>query len=1097
MKNPIASFVSRHARLAAVIAACICPLPAADVFTDNFDRADVNTGTANGSTAIGNGWTFQSDSQDPARGGAQITGNLLQIGQTTANGYAGPGGSDRSWVWQNAASFASPYNTTLGNNPETVVWTFNMRTGQPNPTPVSTSGGGTAVVVLATAEPGTGDWQFGGAATGYFVTYNSASIVDPLKLVRMSNGVRNEGNHVTLISASIAPFNDLSSQLLSVKVTFDPVSGIWRLHARDDGGAFQDPRTGELTFLGSATDNTYAATPLPYMGFLGNSNNGINGGNDDVRFDNLAVAHQTQVEAPVFSVTTGTYSGLQNVAISTAPAAATIRYTTDGSDPTPTTGTVYTGPVAIGPAGTTLKAIAYRAGLADSNISVADYEFQTGAPVFTPAEGSYADAQNVTITSATAGATIHYTLNGDEPTTTTGIVYTGPVALSAATTLKAIAFNPGFADSFVTVGDYLIQAGTPTFSPVEGTYANGVNVTITTATPGATIHYTTDGNDPTSTSGTVYSGPVPISANTTLKAIAFKAGIPYSEVFVADYTFQTGLPVFSPPGGTYANTQNVTITSPTSGATIRYTTDGNDPTPSSGTIYSGPVEIATATTLKAIAYKDGTADSDVVTADYVIKAGNPVFSPVAATYASQQNVTITSATSGASIRYTTDGSEPTPGTGTLYSAPVEISATTTLKAIAYKAGIADSDVTTGVFTIDGNFALVLEDTFTDLDYTDGTDPLDSQWRIHTNSTTTTLGAASGALVIGRTTTNGNGFNPGAVTTFPAQTLAIGQSIKLSFDAIVSGGTVAADNFRFGLYNSGGTNMTANLVGNPPPFGTVFQNDVGYSLFAPLHTTGTASLRYRTTSGTNNVLQLSAAPNISIGTGSITSATSSGTPFSGSLSIVRVGTNSYDLTAEFAGNTFAVTSYSPALATTTFDTLSFFTVMNQANMSLTVDNVRIAVLTPNSVNSLATWRTLQGLPADGSQDNANPSGDGVPNLVKYALNLAPNAGDLALSNNRALSNPDGTTVGELTGLPVLRLNSTPAGVFTFIRRKSSSIPGITYSVQWSDGLTAWAPNPAATEATLSLDATWERVTLTDSFSTAQKPKRFARLSVTAP
>lgn len=1093
MKNPTASFVSRHARLAAVIAACICPLPAADVFTDNFDRADVNTGTTSGSTAIGNGWTFQSDFQDPARGGAQVTGNLLQIGQPSANGYAGPGGSDRSWVWQDASNFASPYDTTLGNNPETVVWTFNMRTGQPNPSPVSTSGGATAVVVLATAEPGTGDWQFGGSATGYVVTYNSASIVDPLKLVRMSNGVRNEGNHVTLISSTIAPFNDLSSQQLSVKVTFDPAASIWRLHARDDGGAFLDPRTGDLAFLGSATDSTYTATPLPYMGFLGNSNNGINGGNDDVRFDNLAVALQTQVEAPVFSVTTGTYSGLQNVAISTVPAAATIRYTTDGSDPTPTTGTVYTGPVAIGPAGTTLKAIAYRAGLADSNITVADYEFQAGAPVFTPAEGSYADAQNVTITSATAGATIHYTVNGDEPTTTTGIVYTGPVALSAATTLKAIAFTPGFADSFITAGEYLIQAGPPSFSPVEGNYANGVNVTITTDTPGATIHYTTDGNDPTSTSGTVYSGPVPISSNTTLKAIAFKAGIPDSVVFVADYTFQAGLPVFSPLGGTYGNTQNVTITSPTAGATIRYTTDGNDPTPTSGTIYSGPVEIATATTLKAIAYYDGTADSDVATADYAIKAANPVFNPGQGTFANQQDVTITSATMGASIRYTTDGSDPTPTTGTLYAGPVAISSTTTLKAIAYKVGVADSDVITGAYTIDGNFAVVLDDTFSDGDRTDGADPLDSQWRLMTNVTPTTAGAAGGAFKLERTTSTSVGFNPHAITNFPTQTVGVGQTISMSFD-FQSLGSAGATSIRFGLYNSGGTNLNADIAANPVNPGTVFQNDLGYSVFAPHQGTQAITLYSRPANTTNNSLQLAAGANTTvIGSQAPLAATNTSTVYSANLTLERTS-GGYNYSVTYAGTTF--TGATAIVNTTSFDTLAIFAITGQ-NQAFTLDNVRVTVTTPNSLNSLATWRTLQGLPADGSQDDANPSGDGVPNLIKYALNLAPNAGDLALPDKRTLSNPDGTTVGELTGLPVLRLNGTPAGVFTFIRRKSASIPGITYSVQWSDGLTAWAPNLAATEATLSLDATWERVTLTDSFSTTQKPKRFARLSVTAP
>src|SRR5205085_809326 len=54
----------------------------------------------------------------------------------------------------------------------------------------------------------------------------------------------------------------------------------------------------------------------------------------------------------------------------------------------------------------------------------------------------------------------------------------------------------------------------------------------------------------------------------------------------------------------------------------------------------------------------------------------------------------------ATIHYTIDGSTPTASTGTIYSAPVNIAATTTLKAIASKSGLTDSTVTTGVYTID-------------------------------------------------------------------------------------------------------------------------------------------------------------------------------------------------------------------------------------------------------------------------------------------------------------------------------------------------------------------------------------------------------------
>jgi hypothetical protein len=174
---------------------------------------------------------------------------------------------------------------------------------------------------------------------------------------------------------------------------------------------------------------------------------------------------------------------------------------------------------------------------------------------------------------------------------------------------------------------------------------------------------------------------------------------------LTDPYFGAGLvtaPAFSPVGGTYTTTQSVTITSATSGATIRYTTNGTTPTTTTGTVYSGPVAINSTTTLKAIAYKTGMTTSAVTSAAYTInlaQVATPSFNPVGGIYTSTQNVAITSATSGASIRYTTNGTTPTSSSGTVYAGPVAISGTTTLKAIAYKSGMADSAVRSDTYTV--------------------------------------------------------------------------------------------------------------------------------------------------------------------------------------------------------------------------------------------------------------------------------------------------------------------------------------------------------------------------------------------------------------
>jgi hypothetical protein len=90
---------------------------------------------------------------------------------------------------------------------------------------------------------------------------------------------------------------------------------------------------------------------------------------------------------------------------------------------------------------------------------------------------------------------------------------------------------------------------------------------------------------------------------------------------------------------------------------------------------------------------------------HATQVATPTFSPGAAIYPSVQSVTISSTTGGASFAYTTDGTTPTEsgGTvthGTLYSGTaLMIGTTTTIKAIGFKTGMADSAVSTGVYTI--------------------------------------------------------------------------------------------------------------------------------------------------------------------------------------------------------------------------------------------------------------------------------------------------------------------------------------------------------------------------------------------------------------
>jgi hypothetical protein len=91
--------------------------------------------------------------------------------------------------------------------------------------------------------------------------------------------------------------------------------------------------------------------------------------------------------------------------------------------------------------------------------------------------------------------------------------------------------------------------------------------------------------------------------------------------------------------------------------------------------------------------------SDIVNKAKGSVAAAPTFSPGVGSYTGPQFVTISTATVGAAIRYTTDGTTPTSSNGTVYSAPVNVTTTETIKTIAYGSSWNDSPVSSATYTI--------------------------------------------------------------------------------------------------------------------------------------------------------------------------------------------------------------------------------------------------------------------------------------------------------------------------------------------------------------------------------------------------------------
>ena len=177
-------------------------------------------------------------------------------------------------------------------------------------------------------------------------------------------------------------------------------------------------------------------------------------------YTNSAVASGVftiQCATPAYSPAAGTYGAAQTVTITTSTGGASIRYTTNGTTPSSTAGTLYSSAVSI-TANTTLQAIAYETGLTNSAVASGNYYIQCAAPTFSPGGGAFDSTQTVSISTSTSGASIMYTTNGTTPTSTVGTVYSSPVAISATATLQAIAYETGMTNSPVSSAVYTINA---------------------------------------------------------------------------------------------------------------------------------------------------------------------------------------------------------------------------------------------------------------------------------------------------------------------------------------------------------------------------------------------------------------------------------------------------------------------------------------------------------------------------------------------------------------------------------------------------------------------------------------------------------------
>ena len=574
-------------------------------------------------------------------------------------------------------------------------------------------------------------------------------------------------------------------------------------------------------------------------------------GNHQIRVVSMTIFYKSSgpsgntAQTPTFTPAPGFYTSPVSVSIASGTANAAIYYTTDGTIPT-TTSTLYTAPIPLDQT-TTVKAIATAAGYQNSPAAIATYTFPatvaniaefksqtsttqpfmiTNDVTYVFGQGSYTYVKDATAGLLIYGSTITTPYNeGDQISGLMGTrsVYNGQIEMSATQNTTAATSNTGavtptvvtvselisnystydaqlvtlenvtFPEGFTGAMTQFVQ-GTDTLTlynrfGIDTTLAAGATVNLTgfAAIYGSTIQICPRSNQDLTAQAPVLTPTLAINApqngavystldtlhvdidiqNFTLDTDGYLKvesnflenllGVdviymnqmmmdliptfPLSPLPAGDFSFTASLvgldsvaitpavsvtssfsvvaPVLDAPVLTATGDEadgdntfyfNATVTMAAGNeAAIHYTTDGTTPTDTSP-LYTAPFQVTATSTIKAIAVKTSWQTSDVATLDVTITAptvATPVFTPGTGTYADSVTFSIACATDSAEIRYTTDGSEPT-AASTLYSAPITLTATATVKAKAFKDTWFDSETATAVYTVVYDPVLVVD-----------------------------------------------------------------------------------------------------------------------------------------------------------------------------------------------------------------------------------------------------------------------------------------------------------------------------------------------------------------------------------------------------
>lgn len=197
-------------------------------------------------------------------------------------------------------------------------------------------------------------------------------------------------------------------------------------------------------------------------------------------------------------------------------------------------------------------------------------------------------------------------------------------------------------------------------------------------------------------------------------------GSVYLKSITITYTPSSGssvaAPTFSEDSKSFSDKFRLALSRGSDANMIMYTTDGSTPSYKNkvGVVYSDPIRITHSTTVKAIAISSKDEESDVVTKEYKLELPAPIISEATnKVFTTPFTVSLsTKATAAEAILYTLDGTDPSWENNVTkkYTEPIQISATTTLKAVSYATNGTTyeySPIATATYTEQGDAPIVI------------------------------------------------------------------------------------------------------------------------------------------------------------------------------------------------------------------------------------------------------------------------------------------------------------------------------------------------------------------------------------------------------